>query len=79
MMAAATASADLNSKICLFLGCPIGSLVERFCFLRRFSFSSNAIFSGVLVKIFVFPARDGLDVFQGAAFGKGKSKHETRL
>ena len=57
MMAAATASADLSSKICLPLRC--------------FSLSSNVIFSGVLVKILVFPDRDGPDVFQGAAFVKG--------
>ena len=63
MIAASTASADLSSKIHLLLHCPIGSLAERFCFLRCFSSSSNAIFSGMLVKILVFPDRDGLDVF----------------
>ena len=43
MMVAATASADLSSKIYLLLRCLIGSLAERFCFLRCFSFSSYAI------------------------------------
>ena len=79
MMAAATVSADLNSKICLLLRCPIGSLAERFYFLRCFSFSSNAIFSGVLVKILVFPDRDGLDVFRGAAFAKEERQLEKYM
>ena len=82
MGAAATSFAEFELKsLCFLLARITGFVEEQFDFLRcfSFSFSSNAIFSGVLVQILIFPNRDRLvDHFGGGAFGKeSKAAAET--